>query len=387
MNILTEEHKTEHSSKEQHKPPHKEEHKTEVKNMEDHKKEDKHEHHKTEHKHVEHKHEVHKKIKVKKTDMWKILTLILGVLFIVSIFTNGFSGKSTSSGAVDKDKAANDAVEYINTYLMQGAGSAELKEVKEEGNLYVVKMSINGQEYDSYITNDGKYLFPQGIDVSKTPEVPETPTQPVVEVTEKKDVPDVEVFVMSHCPYGTQMEKGIIPVMETLGDKANIQIKFVNYAMHGEKEVLEQLNQYCIDKEQNDKFLPYLKCFLKEGKGDECLTEVGVDTAALETCKAAADEEFAIMENLEDKEKWSGGRFPPFLIHDAENKEYGISGSPSLAINGQNVNSGRDSASLLKTICGAFNEAPEECDTVLSSASPSPGFGFETTGSSTNAQC
>lgn len=35
---------------------------------------------------------------------------------------------------------------------------------------------------------------------------------------------------MSHFPYGTQIEKGMIPVMETLGNKADIGIKFVNYA-------------------------------------------------------------------------------------------------------------------------------------------------------------
>ncbi len=369
MIILTEEHKHVHK-----------EHKHEVKHAE---------HHKPEHEHVHkgHKHiETKKKVKIKKADMWKILTLALGVLFIISLFTHGFSKKTSAGptgGVADKQEVVDDALQYINTYLTQGTGSATLKEITEQDDLYVLKLTINNRDYDSYVTKDGKYLFPQGIDMTEERETPETPTQqPTQEVT-KSDKPEVEVFIMSHCPFGTQMEKGIIPVMETLGDKADIEIKFVNYAMHGETEVKEQWQQYCIQKEQNNKFLPYLKCFLKEGDGEGCLTEANIDTAALETCKQAADTEFKILESLEKQE----GRFPAFLTHDEECKKYGVSGSPTLVINGQKVSSGRDPSSLLTTICGAFNEQPAECDTELSSDNPSAGFGFETTGPATDAQC
>ncbi|MEM2131153.1 MAG: GILT family protein, partial [Candidatus Woesearchaeota archaeon] len=73
---------------------------------------------------------------------------------------------------------------------------------------------------------------------------------------EKKDKPEVQLFVMSHCPFGTQMEKGILPVVELLGNKIDFKVRFVYYAMHGEVEVKEQLRQYCIQKEQQDKYLP-----------------------------------------------------------------------------------------------------------------------------------
>jgi len=366
VNILTEEHKHEVKHPEHHKP----------------------EHVHKEHKHIEHKEhaEPKKKVKLKKTHIWKTLTLVLGVLFIISLFTNGFSGKSSKVEIVDKQLVAKDAMEYINTYLMGGGSSAKLKEVTEEDDLYVITMDIGGREYDSYLTRDGKYLFPQGIDMTEEVEEPEQVEETPQEVP-KSDKPEVEVFVMSHCPYGTQIEKGLLPVVDAIGNKADIEIKFVNYAMHGETEVKEQWNQYCIQKEQSDKYWDYLKCFLQEGDGEGCLTETGIDTVALETCKTAADEEFSILDNLEDKSKWSGGRFPLFLTHDAENKEYGVSGSPTLVINGQQVSSGRSSSALLTTICNAFNEPPAECDTELSSANPSAGFGFEVTGAATDAQC
>ncbi|MBU3941884.1 MAG: hypothetical protein KKF74_03150, partial [Nanoarchaeota archaeon] len=47
----------------------------------------------------------------------------------------------------------------------------------------------------------------------------------------KKDKPEVELFVMSHCPYGTQIEKGMLPVARLLGDKIDFNIRFCSYAM------------------------------------------------------------------------------------------------------------------------------------------------------------
>jgi len=205
---------------------------------------------------------------------------------------------------------------------------------------------------------------------------------------DRKAVPEVEVFVMSHCPYGTQIEKGILPVIELLGDKVDFELKFCDYAMHGEKELDEQLIQHCIQKEQEDKLLPYLKCFLEAGDGTTCLTELEIDQPQLDACVAATDAEFKVTENFGDQATYKG-RFPTFNVNKEGVDKYGVAGSPTLIINGVKASSGRDSASLLNAICYGFEEKPEECSQTLSSASPSPGFGFSAAASSANAnaQC
>lgn len=197
---------------------------------------------------------------------------------------------------------------------------------------------------------------------------------------------------MSYCPYGTQAEKGILPAVRALGDKVNFKIRFVDYAMHGEKEVKENLNQYCIQKEEPSKFQPYLACLLngKEGSDVEiadCMKSTKITTAKIDACIKATDKQFNIMKQLADKSTWSGGQFPPFGVDGADNTKYGIQGSPTLVINGVQVNAGRDPASYLKAICGAFNTAPEACKTELSSTQPGPGFGFDSVGSAQAAGC
>ena len=210
----------------------------------------------------------------------------------------------------------------------------------------------------------------------------DTDCQSLWECVQKSDKPTVELFVMSHCPYGTQMEKGILPVVELLGDKIDFQLKFVNYAMHGEKELDEQLAQYCINKEEPEKLTAYLRCFLGSASGTaadsaNCIKESGINADAVSTCVEAADKEFGVKESFKDQSTWSGGRYPPFAIYEAENQKYGIRGSPSIRINGADPSSGRDSVSLLKSICYAFENAPAECGEDLSSeGTPAPGFGW-----------
>ena len=201
----------------------------------------------------------------------------------------------------------------------------------------------------------------------------------------KLDKPEVELFVMSHCPYGTQIEKGIIPVLELLGDKIEYSVKFCTYAMHGEIELNEQTLQYCIQKDHKENYLAYLKCFLKEGKTDECVQEAAIDKTALDLCIKSTDEQYKTIENFNDKSTWLNDRFPVFDIDKESNEKYDIRGSPGFVVNGVVAQAGRDAASLLDAVCTGFKEKPEECTQDLSAETPSPGFGFETTGSASTA--
>jgi hypothetical protein len=321
-------------------------------------------------------------VKKSKTNNWKISTFVLGLLLILSLAFGNLSLISISGNAV-----ANDAVDFINTELLQGQAEATLEDTQSEKGI-VATISIMGQETPVFITNDGETMYLQAIPLKEalpTDNQQEAPAQeaPVATVSVKSDKPTVELFIMSHCPYGTQVEKGILPVTKTLGDKIDFDLKFVYYAMHGEKEAYEQLNQYCIQKEQEDKLSEYLYCFLgstsgSEAEGAACLDEVGVDKDMLATCFASANTEFDVDVNLADTASWLSGRYPLFDVDKVDNEKYAVGGSPTLVINGESVNSGRDSASLLKAICSSFNVAPEECNTVFEEGSPSPGFGWET---------
>ena len=313
---------------------------------------------------------------------YRTISIVLIVVLLLSVFTSGFSLNGFS-----KNKVADNTVEFINNELLNGQGTASSGGITFEHGLYKLILDIDGRETETYVSTDGSLLFTQVIEISDGEEDSASSNVPAASNIPKTEKPEVELFVMSHCPYGTQAEKGMLPVVEQLGDTIDFKIKFVYYAMHGETELDEQMNQVCIMQEEPDKYNDYLACFLEEGDGEGCLNEMGINMANLMNCVASLDSEFSVSKNYEDENTWLSGRYPLFDIHKADNEKYGIGGSPSLVINGQSVSSGRSSAAYLANICAGFEVAPEECDVELSSDSPSPGFGYSGSGSNTAADC
>lgn len=246
----------------------------------------------------------------------------------------------------------------------------EIGEASKEGQLYKVTVKVDKQEIPLYVTTDGKKLITQGIidldqkpaDDAKQAQAPEK-----TEAEVKTDVPTVDLFVMSYCPYGLQMERGILPAIEALGNKIKFNLKFVSYTLHGQKEVNENVNQYCVQKVAPTKLDKYLQCFWKDSKTAEttasasCMKIAGINAAQVASCVKTANDQFKPTEKA-------------FDINKDENVQFGVQGSPTLVINGTKVSSGRDSASVLKAICSGFTTQPKECQAKLSATSPAAGF-------------
>lgn len=318
--------------------------------------------------------------------MKKLLTLAL--VMTIGLMTSSclFEGKDKegeSSKTVSKKEAQKIAEEYANV---------KVKSVKKQDGLYkiIVDQGANAKkgakEQAVYVSLNGEMLFGQASSIEEIEESKkkaEEARKKELAQLPKSEKPVVEAFIMSYCPYGVQIVKGLLPVAETLGDKIDFEIKFVNYLMHGEKELDENLVQYCIDQEEPDKVLDYFNCFVKGTEPAECLKQANVNEIKINACVVKADQEFAITQNFKDEAKtnWKGS-YPPFDVHKEENAKYGIKGSPGLVVNGKQISSPRDPASLLETICAGFENQPKECKASLSTASPAPGFSQATGGSS-----
>ncbi|MEK7212883.1 MAG: hypothetical protein AAB678_00395 [Patescibacteria group bacterium] len=199
-------------------------------------------------------------------------------------------------------------------------------------------------------------------------------TPPATAVT-KTDRPKAELFVMSYCPYGLQMEKAFLPAWELLKNKADFSIKFVSYAMHGLKELEENTRQYCLAKNFSAKFIPYLKCFTGKDDYKACLTEAGVSESSLASCVNDTNKKFGILDKYNDQSTWLSGRFPQYPVNADLNQTYGVQGSPTLILNGVEVSSARTPEAVKQLICSGFVSPPAECSQTLSAAAVGPGFG------------
>jgi hypothetical protein len=306
-----------------------------------------------------------------------VILILLVVYAVYAKDPNNFNFKKLFSKGITKDEAR----AKIEALVKDSGGAATVKDVTEDGDLYRITVSANGQDQPVYVTKDGTKFIQQAItfeEIAKQQEAAKKQQEKANTPITKSDVPEVKLFVMSYCPFGTQMEKGILPVVATLGNKIKYTLEFVDYAMHGDKEIAENLRQFCIQKTQPAKLSAYLTCFLKKGEGTEasCMTSTGVNATQVKSCVAETDAQLGITKDAADKSKWSNGQFPPFNVNKDDNTKYGVQGSPTLVINGVEAQiASRDSASILKTICDGFNNPPKECQTKLSTTAPASGFG------------
>ncbi len=101
------------------------------------------------------------------------LIAVVGVLVIGAFVYLDYSGKlgilgkKNNNQAADGQQIAEKAINYINDNILKGNGAASLINVGEENGFYKIKFSLQGNEMDSYITRDGKFFFPEVINLDQ----------------------------------------------------------------------------------------------------------------------------------------------------------------------------------------------------------------------------
>jgi len=191
-------------------------------------------------------------------------------------------------------EAAEKAVRYINENMVAEGKAVSLIGVKKQDGLYKFKIKTKRGDFDYYVTKQGKLLFLRGFDLDAPPPFPRPKQVKASPPPEKRDIPEGKLFVMTYCPFGIQAQKMFLPVYALLKDKARMGICFVDYVMHGEKEIREKLRQYCLQKEEKEKYYQYLNCFVESKDSDACLIKAGIDRGKLETCISETDKQYHI---------------------------------------------------------------------------------------------
>ena len=317
----------------------------------------------------------------KKINIWQILTIVLFAIVLIQAFLS-FRHVSLPSKEIGEK-----VISYINQNLVAAGTNATLVSVNDKGSFYEIVTNYQGNLIPVYASKDGEYLFLQAFNMNEKlikEEAKEEQPQPKQEV-QKRDRPEARVFIMSYCPFGLQFLKAFIPVIELLDNKIDWYVNFVDYIMHGEKEMIENTRMYCIQKEQKEKFIGYLRCFVQSGDAEKCIGEAKIDKAKLTECMQTTDKQY----NLSTLFKESGARFPPYPIDSELNRKYNVRGSPTFVLNDAQISVNRAAESIKQAICSAFTIQPPECSKTLSTKTESPGIGPIGSGSSSSSssQC
>ncbi len=198
-------------------------------------------------------------------------------------------------------------------------------------------------------------------EVQKQVANPQTQAQASAEV-QKTDKPTVDLFVMSFCPYGNRAENTVKPVKDLLGDKVNWNVHYIvspqgnNFrSLHGPKEVDQDLRELCVNKLYDANTHWDFMLYVNENCGSDgscwkdAANATGVAPKEIETCMQENGKELLGAEAKATQEKQ-------------------VRGSPTLFINGVEskiIYRYENPEAIKNAICSAFENAPEECETVL----------------------
>lgn len=167
----------------------------------------------------------------------------------------------------------------------------------------------------------------------------------------------LDFYVMSQCPYGTQVMDAIEPVLEKLGDAVDFEANYIStdlgngefQSLHGEPETKGNIVQLCAAKYNPDKYMKMIICQNQDARAipdnwQSCATQNGLDLEKIRTC----------YEGEEGKQLLSQS------VKKAEAAQ--ARGSPTIYLNGEPYQGGRGENDFLRAICNAFeSDKPQAC--------------------------
>ncbi|MBN2142903.1 thioredoxin domain-containing protein [Candidatus Woesearchaeota archaeon] len=156
----------------------------------------------------------------------------------------------------------------------------------------------------------------------------------------------VEFYVMSQCPYGTQVVDAFAPVMASMGDGIDFHLEYIVretapgefQSLHGEKEVKGNIVQLCAKSHYPESYMDFIVCQNQDPANvdtnwESCGQNAGMDVATLKSC-LESDEGAGL---LRDSMQRTQAR--------------GATGSPTIYVNDLAYNGGRTSADFQRAVC------------------------------------
>lgn len=175
-------------------------------------------------------------------------------------------------------------------------------------------------------------------------------------VAAEKEQAKLDMYVMSQCPYGTQVVDAIAPVKETLDGALELNIHFIANdngdgtfgSLHGQNEVLGDIVQLCAMQYNPESYLDMMTCQNQNagaipGNWESCAEQHGLKVNAIKTCYEGEEGKQLLSDSIE------------------QTNLAGATASPTIFLNDEPYAGGRQTTDFMRTICNTYTQKPEAC--------------------------
>jgi len=305
-----------------------------------------------------------------------VVGLIVGALISYGAFMMGGpaevdttgNGMNLGAGTVDMDALKLKVESYVNTNMLPPEVDFAVTDVNEGSDgIFELGYTIT---QDGEIVEEGiiystktKIILGNVLDLDETIDLTSDSTDPLpgAEIA-KQEVADAELYIWSYCPYGVTAQTPFAEVAKTMGDKANFSA-VLYYDGHGAFETQQNKIQACIQETDKAKYWDYATAFVENiypkcsvTRDEACdldestalMDSLGIDSTAVLDCVDTQGEALLAM-------------------HSAKAQSLGVTGSPTLVVNGTVVtNVARTADGFLGAVCSGFITPLEGCSAELS---------------------
>jgi len=297
---------------------------------------------------------------------WILSTFVLSI-FVIVLLVGSLGAFSLTGNAVSSDEAG---AKFITLASLQ-LNNIEIIGIQKENGLYRINFTSDETgESSVYLTLDGSYLITGLIPLSTSSDsnTSDSSTASQTEVP-KADKPKAELYIWSYCPYGVTALGPFSEVASLLKNSADFKVHLY-YAGHGDFELQQNKIQACIQDLGYKSYWNYAKTFAdkiyKKCSGNiDC--DLNESVALMKSLGIDSNKVLSCVKSNGDA-----------LLKEDSNAaaSAGVTGSPTLIINGVKVNADRTADAYKTAVCSAFTNAPQEC-----------GQALNTTGTTASGNC
>ncbi|MEW5996581.1 MAG: hypothetical protein AB1657_03230 [Candidatus Micrarchaeota archaeon] len=317
---------------------------------------------------------------------WGVGGLVIGLIIGFLVFPGMAPAAQQPAGNVTgftPNQAKIDEIGgFLENYYFASTGqatTAAFSRYVDKGAYVELYYDVAGQEMPVYISPDYRYFYGGVFEAQATIEQMRVAREQALQQAEaeaqgipRSDEPQVLMFVMSYCPYGNQAEGGLAPVVELLAEEAEFEPVYIVYPS-GRECAENNGTQYCslhgnaeLWQDAREKIIFNM---YGERKWAEYVSRANTECSLsnIDTCWETVADEVGVNKSAVAAE-FEASKFPILDAEMAKTAAYGVSGSPTILINGYAYSGARTPEAYKSSVCEAFNSAPEGCSASLSSA-------------------